>query len=252
MIVLGLFLAPAFGLRLLHGLDTDVFVWALVGVSVLAFLTLFRPIGVLGLNTKGRPLALLMGTIIAVIVLLGDYVEEREARLTELKVSDPTGYLDKLKTWDRSRWLSEMEEIDPRQHAVEMANIAAQEAEEEKRRVQEAHVRALQEAEAAKARALEAVKREAREREKICSRSSSGDAYSQAKLYVKALLFQPHTASFAWEPQVTVYMECIFVVKSYVDAKNAFGAKIRTHFSVRLRRNEQRPNEWKLEDIATY
>ncbi len=45
--------------------------------------------------------------------------------------------------------------------------------------------------------------------------------------------------------------DCTFVVRTYVDAQNAFGATIRTHFLVKLQRDIDNPDAWRLIDLFT-
>jgi len=50
---------------------------------------------------------------------------------------------------------------------------------------------------------------------------------------------------------VTFLNDCTFVVRTYVDAQNAFGATIRTRFFVKLQRDIDNPDAWRLINLFT-
>jgi hypothetical protein len=60
------------------------------------------------------------------------------------------------------------------------------------------------------------------------------DARVNVKLAVEAHLKDPSSASFAWAMDFKKIDEDTFVTSSYVDAKNSFGATLRTHFVARV------------------
>ena len=73
--------------------------------------------------------------------------------------------------------------------------------------------------------------------------------------YIKPRLRSPSTADFPGytddEVSVTFLNDCTFVVRTYVDAQNAFGATIRTRFLVKLQRDIDNPDAWRLIDLFT-
>ena len=78
-------------------------------------------------------------------------------------------------------------------------------------------------------------------------------AHVMAREFVEQSLKSPGSAKYPWESSddVTTYLgNQIYIVKSYVDSQNGFGALIRTNFTVKL---EQTSNEnWTLLDIDFY
>ena len=74
-------------------------------------------------------------------------------------------------------------------------------------------------------------------RQRSCGERGKISASLAAQRYVTANLKAPTSASFPWydESSVTTYGECEFIVRSYVDAQNSFGAMIRNNYTVRLR-----------------
>lgn len=60
-----------------------------------------------------------------------------------------------------------------------------------------------------------------------------GTAYHMSHEFIKGALKAPATAQFApySESQVIKVKENLFTVRSYVDAENSFGAKIRNHYT---------------------
>ena len=75
-------------------------------------------------------------------------------------------------------------------------------------------------------------------------------AYTVARSEVKKRLKAPSTAKFPFESYKNVtkrYENQIYVVESYVDAQNAFGAMIRSNYKVKLERTGQ--DTWKLLEI---
>lgn len=68
---------------------------------------------------------------------------------------------------------------------------------------------------------------------------------------VRASLKSPRSARFPWpdKPNVASLGECSFLVSSYVDAENSFGAEIRSRFEVTL---EISPTGWSVDDVVIY
>lgn len=63
-------------------------------------------------------------------------------------------------------------------------------------------------------------------------------AFVMAKEFVEKVLKAPTTASFPWgtsDSQITNIGDCTYLVRSYVDAENSFGAKIRTKYTVKVK-----------------
>lgn len=74
-------------------------------------------------------------------------------------------------------------------------------------------------------------------REKYCGRNGRSDAAIVAQFFIKEKLKAPSTASFASnsESNVIVAGECEFIIRSYLDAQNSFGAKLRSDYYVNLK-----------------
>jgi hypothetical protein len=86
--------------------------------------------------------------------------------------------------------------------------------------------------------------------ERTCAGTSmSTEAGLYAKEIVKRSLKAPRTAKFPWVVEGRHLGNCRFLVASYVDAENSFGAMIRTNYTVTLQRQGL---NWQLEDIQTY
>lgn len=70
-----------------------------------------------------------------------------------------------------------------------------------------------------------------------CDKRGSIFAHTMATHYVEQRLKSPSTAKFPWyaDSQVSYIGNCEFVVKSYVDAQNSFGAMLRSDYYVRLK-----------------
>lgn len=65
---------------------------------------------------------------------------------------------------------------------------------------------------------------------------NSSAAYTMAKRAVEARLKAPATADFPWlNYTVNQLSDGTYVVTSYVDAENSFGAKIRSNWTVQLK-----------------
>lgn len=65
-------------------------------------------------------------------------------------------------------------------------------------------------------------------------------AYVEAEMYIKQNLKSPSTAEFPFlgnSERVHYLGDSVFVVRSYVDAKNSFGVPIRSNWMVKLKRN---------------
>jgi hypothetical protein len=60
------------------------------------------------------------------------------------------------------------------------------------------------------------------------------DARVSVKLAVEAQLKDPSSASFPWAMDFKKIDEDTFEISSYVDAKNSFGATIRTNYTARV------------------
>lgn len=81
------------------------------------------------------------------------------------------------------------------------------------------------------------------------------EAFTIAKNFVEAGLKAPSTADFPLMDFTSTYIgDSTFIVKSYVDAQNSFGAKIRTNYRVKLRYNGgdwANSGNWTLLDMNT-
>jgi len=77
-------------------------------------------------------------------------------------------------------------------------------------------------------------------------------AFVEANSFVKKRLKSPSTADFPWgsDGRVGKSGDCTFVVRSYVDSQNSFGAMIRTNYVVKLKPISQ--DQWKLIDLRFY
>lgn len=73
-------------------------------------------------------------------------------------------------------------------------------------------------------------------REAKCGKEGKFSAGYMAEKFVRDRLKAPSTAKFPWyeESSVTISGECEFVIRSYVDAQNSYGAMLRSDYVVKL------------------
>lgn len=91
--------------------------------------------------------------------------------------------------------------------------------------------------------------------EKI-ARQSCGDefdAYYTAKDAIKNRLKAPSTATFAsLQNSVARQERCgVWVVRTYVDAQNSFGATVRAHWLVKVEKTGKRDIDWKAVEMTS-
>jgi len=96
-------------------------------------------------------------------------------------------------------------------------------------------------------------KKKAIQREKRANawrtRDESSMAWFYAKEYVKSNLKAPRTAKFPWlDYNVDRYENQIYIVTSYVDSENSFGAMIRTNFTVKVQQVSE--GNWRYLDAS--
>lgn len=119
---------------------------------------------------------------------------------------------------------------------------------------EQARAKALADAaEAAKTPEMRAAEKAAAEEAAFEKPDRKTMAYVMCQSYVKETLKAPSTADFplvdyqAWKQSKQTY-----VIKSYVDAQNSFGAKLRNHWSCKVRYSggeESNIGNWALLDI---
>ncbi|GAA4352561.1 hypothetical protein [Kangiella taiwanensis] len=79
------------------------------------------------------------------------------------------------------------------------------------------------------------------------------DAITFARMYVEDNLKSPKSADFPFisEFTVTKVSKCEFMVNSYVDAQNSFGATVRSRFSATVKQGKHR-DDWVLVSLQFY
>ncbi|MCH7499237.1 MAG: hypothetical protein IH886_04405 [Nitrospinae bacterium] len=81
--------------------------------------------------------------------------------------------------------------------------------------------------------------------------SNDGMAYIMSQSFMEKRLKAPSTADFPWmDYTVKQVGSCSFVVKSYVDSQNAFGATVRTHYMMKLKPVSRTSDEWELISVS--
>lgn len=79
-------------------------------------------------------------------------------------------------------------------------------------------------------------------------------AFFAAEDLVKDILKAPSTAEFAGINDEGIGVTYLggnrYIVQSFVDSENGFGARIRTHFQCKIRRSTVDPDKWYLEDFV--
>jgi len=80
------------------------------------------------------------------------------------------------------------------------------------------------------------------------------EAFVMSQTFMKRRLKSPSTADFPWYTDSEVAVKHrgggVFLVNSYVDAQNSFGAKLRTHYSCTLKDNGN--ESWSLISLNTH
>ncbi len=192
----------AFGFALYLLQQSNVTAQTLVAMllfCVFAF-TLITGKGVPHFRHRGK--ALLFVIVAGFFSLQGAvlFEEQREARWSDLRESDPAAYLQELRDVDADRWFAELRDLDPEAHAAEAARRAAQ-----------AQADRLAE----------------------CSNEKTALAYVMIQEDVRRSLRAPSTAEFPGRFGVgTRNMgNCIYQVVGHFDAQNSFGAMIRGTFT---------------------
>lgn len=192
------------------------------------------PMRFLGLGHRGVVGTALVSAVFASAMAYGFVKDEKNDRLAALAEEDPAQFLVELKDHDRGRWLKELERLDPEAHRAEVARMeaekAARAAKEERDRIADAG-------------------REVRER--CSSQNAKIHAYVLSQEQVKRRLKAPITADFPSYTKVRVLTsgECSSEIVGYVDAQNAFGAMLRTHYVAKLTRDKHDDNGWRLDMV---
>lgn len=77
-------------------------------------------------------------------------------------------------------------------------------------------------------------------------------AYRMSQSFIEKSLKSPRSAKFPSIFSDSVFVEnpqsCVFIIRSYVDSQNSFGAMIRTNYSIRLNYNPSRKT-WSASDL---
>ena len=75
------------------------------------------------------------------------------------------------------------------------------------------------------------------------------DAEATAKSFVRRRLKSPSSASFAWADTKVAMKKCgRWIMASYVDSQNSFGATVRTRFLITLKK--KKVGGWRLIDLT--
>ena len=215
------------GLAVVTAAETTVGVYLSTALLIYSGVAMFR-----ALPGVGRGLAVPMALIAIVYVLVGATAlnDQREARLAELKQQDPDAYLAELRERDDERWLSSLKEMRPVEYDAEISRRAALEARQRAERA-----------------AIEEKERAAR-LASACSKGNGSLAFVMQQDAVRSRLRAPATADFPSSADVQVLEGCRFMVRSYVDAQNGFGALIRTHYVSVIRHFPER-RTWQVQSI---
>ncbi len=151
----------------------------------------------------------------------------QEEELARLHLSNETAYLEKLKDWRGDEaWLEALKEIQPSAYEQELRERTAREAEKRQR---------------------ERLAEIAKKREQNCTTSY---AWMYATEAVKTRLKSPRSAKFPWSftDHIKTVGDCKFVIRSFVDAQNGFGAEIRTPWTATLQYTDE--GSWTFIELA--
>lgn len=193
-------IAFGFALHLLQKQDADIQTAVAMLLFVLFLFTLITGIGIPHFRHRGK--ALLFLAVATFFSLQGAVIvsEQREARLAELRETDPTAYLTELRSIDENRWFTELRTLDPDAHASEAERRAR------------------------KAKA---------ERLSKCTDKNKSHAYVMIQTDVRNSLRSPSTAEFPgrYGAGTGHIGDCVYQVIGNFDAQNGFGAMIRGSFT---------------------
>ncbi|MFC2970024.1 hypothetical protein [Acidimangrovimonas pyrenivorans] len=177
---------------------------AALPVLALSFFTLVTGKGFPHFRHRGK--ALLVMGVAAFFSLSGAVTSnaQHEAKLAELKKSDPAAYLTELKRTDDARWLSALSEMDPAEYRKVLD-----------RRQAEADAKRLAK----------------------CTPDKLGEAYVMIQADVRRRLRAPSTANFPWQYDngSRPGSDCTYSIVGHFDAQNGFGAMLRGHFSGKIK-----------------
>lgn len=277
------------------------------GSSILTFVVfafvvicIFKPLTLPGrlksFAIPGRGTAIVSAfALMFVMATGGEHLAQRtETELEALRTTDHLAYLQKLKTVDQVRWLSELKQTAPLEYLAALKAVDVEKwyleleqldpdtyALEKERRSNQAAAKVLviQEKIAALEKEalgipvsdvevnLESYKElgelnpdEKRYQDKIahyehlvwqkrhCTQSEGSDAYIFSQDVVEGRLKAPRTAKFPFRDySIRLQSDCVYVVSSYVDSQNGFGALIRTHWVVKIQKLPE--GRWLPKDI---
>lgn len=193
-----------YALHLLQKANASAQTLVAAAMFLVAMFTLITGKGFPHFRRRGK--ALLFALLSGFFVMSGAVVfdQEREAKLAELRETDPATYLTELREIDEERWFAALQEIDPDAYAQEVEHRTAE----------------------AEAQRLDA-----------CSKASVSLAYVMIQSDVKNRLRAPSTAKFPGRFGTgTGYLgNCIFQVVGSFDAQNGFGAMLRGTFTGTIR-----------------
>jgi len=215
--VIGLFIA--FSVVQLYSLKAVV--WLSMAMTLIGIYVLLTGKHAPRIRSRGKALAIVCVAGLCLLASSTKFQQEQEARLADLKTSDPVAYLQELKRVDLQRWLKEMRPIDPDAYLAELKKVDEGKWFNELLELKPDQF--LQEAEARRKRA--------------CSDGTRlYEAYSVMKEHVLRQLKAPATADFPWKfSNGTRHIgDCVYVVIGYVDAQNSFGALLRVKFTGRF------------------
>lgn len=185
-------------------------IWVSLGLFLVAAFVLLTGRTAPRIQSRGKALAIGVVAGVSSMASATIYQDERDEALALLRATNPDAYLAELQRVDDPRWLEELEQLRPEQHAMEMARQA-------------------QVAEVARQRAQI-------ERQRACTDRKSGEAYVMIQADVRSRLLAPSTADFPVRyGQGTGHTgNCIYRVVGHVDAQNGFGALLRVSFRGRI------------------
>lgn len=231
LIVVGLLLAGG----LIAAIAPDVALG--VGFVLLALfsVSLIKPISKIGLDSRSYAFVLLIFVALPILSMgsaekYNDGIKELEL----LKEADPASYLAELKRLSPTRWLAELEDLDAEAYAAEMDRRREEEELQERR-----DFLAFQAAMEVK-------------REEECGEKNASTAYVMSQEFVKRQLRAPSTAKFPFWPddyRSQALGECRYLVNSFVDAQNGFGAMLRSYYRVTLIYDPS-DETWRAEEVV--
>ncbi|MEL6694532.1 MAG: hypothetical protein AAFQ12_16125, partial [Pseudomonadota bacterium] len=99
-------------------------IWVSLGLLLIAAFVLITGRTVPRIQSRGKALVVVSIAGVCLMASATIYQDQRDENLALLRATDPGAYLAELQRSDDARWLAELEQLRPEQHAEEMVRRA--------------------------------------------------------------------------------------------------------------------------------